>query len=476
MLTCSNEFKAAFQADTTHKNYTITVDAYTLTNEDIYGDSLELKQSVMDELIEYVGCISSTLSFTASTENLPKNDYTGSKVTLSVSIVKADLSTETLKLFTGYVDSNEVSADGHWQSFVCYDILSYIGDTKVWNFYKKAFTSSGVGSPCTIKAFRDYIIETCLGISQISQTLPNDAVKIKKRCKNKDMTALDLMKYICQVNGVWGYIDPNGKFGYISPTGASTRTGAIVGTFKAGEETVGHEKYTYGATTTLEWYRSLEYSHSTINPLSKGATLRTSESDSGVTVTWDDYQDYVSTDWDDTSDDTYLAEDDDITTSTYVIQANLMAFKLAKRKKQVILANIMRAIGQNVVFREYSAQCNGQPYIQCGDVVKFITSEYPSGISFVVTSRTLKGTQDLQDTYECSPSQEYAAVVVSSQISVSNEGTYVSDITQESSTADYDTGEDSVSQLLSQKEVMYVVSWDADTGILYTSSELIEIE
>lgn len=476
MLNCSQEFQDAFQSDTYQKDYTITIGAYTLTNSDIHGDSLELKQSVMDELIEYVGCISSTFSFTASTQALPKNDYTGQKVTLSVSITKADLTTETLLLFTGYVDTNEVSADGYWQDVVCYDVLSYIGDTKVWNFYKKAFTASGIGSPCTIKAFRDYIIETCLGIPQISQTLPNDDVKIKKRCKNKDMTALDLMKYICQVNGVWGYITPGGSFGYMSPTGATTRVGAICGTFLCGEQLCGHEEYDYNSPIDVSWYRSLEYSHSVINPLGKGATFRTSESDSGVTVTWDDYQNYVSTDWDDTSDDTYLADDDDITTSTYVIQANLMAFKLAKRKKQVMLANIMRHIGNAVVFREYSATCNGLPFVQCGDAVTFTTSEYPGGVTFVVTSRTLKGTQDLQDTYECTPSQEYAAVVVSSQISVSNEGTYVSDITQESSTADYDTGEDSVSQLLSQKEVMYVVSWDANTGILYTSSELIEVE
>lgn len=474
MLSCSQTYKDNFASDRyPYKKYTITIGGLSFTNDTIHGESLTLKQSVMDELIEFVGCISSSLSFKITSSALPKADYSGAEVTFTVSSMVSG-SYEDLLLFTGYVDSYSTDADGYWQSFVAYDILTYIGDTPVWNYYKKAFkpiAQGGLGSPCTIGDLRRYIIVDCLGLTQAAATLPNDNVKIKKRGRNKDMTALDLLKYICQVNGVWGYIDPSGAFAYKNPTGASTLLGAICNEFKAGEYPCGYTYYDYSGAYSLDWYRDLEYSHSTINPIALGVTFRTSSSDSGVTVDWTNYQNYVTTDWDDDTDDVYIADDDDITESTYIIQANLMAFKLAKRKKLVMGANIMRNLGQHTVFRDFTLKCNGLPFLEPGDTVKAFSKDFPTGMTFLITSRTLKGAQDLEDTYECHPSQEYAEVVSSGSVTVNNQGSYVSDITNNPTT----DGTSAVDTALNAKMVMYVESWDSVTGELYTNSVEIEV-
>ena len=94
----------------------------------------------------------------------------------------------------------------------------------------------------------------------------------------------------------------------------------------------------------------------------------------------------------------------------------------------------MDAIGHDAVFRQYKVVCNGLPYIECGDKVRFTKAD-SSQIGFVVFKRTLKGVQAMTDTYECMPSQEVVTNVDTSGGSggitpqtVNNDASYVSNI------------------------------------------------
>ena len=314
-----------------------------------------------------------------------------------------------IPLFHGYVDSCETSADGHWQNLVCYDCLAYLTDTPIYNAYKKAFN----GGSITLAAFRSAIF-TAIGIGQEIQTLPNDAIKFRKRYRNKDLTALALIRHITQINGAFGIINRDEFFEY---------------------------KYIddSAAPEDIPYYRSLEYANTTITPINTGGlTIRTNPNDAGVTVDWTNYQQYAGTDpdWNDETQDDYLVDDDDedISEGNYVIEGNLIAYKLKKSKKQVIAANIMDAIGHDAVFRQYKVVCNGLPYIECGDKVRFTKAD-SSQIGFVVFKRTLKGVQAMTDTYECMPSQEVVTNVDTSGGSggitpqtVNNDASYVSNI------------------------------------------------
>lgn len=411
MLTVSNDVKAKLKSDICRKELRIMVGSTVCTNSDIYNDSFELTESIMDSKVEFVGCISSILKATISTTKLPKANLQGQTVEAEVAVYLDDNTLSAyIPLFHGYVDSCETSADGHWQNLVCYDCLAYLTDTPIYNAYKKAFN----GGSITLAAFRSAIF-TAIGIGQEIQTLPNDAIKFRKRYRNKDLTALALIRHITQINGAFGIINRDEFFEY---------------------------KYIddSAAPEDIPYYRSLEYANTTITPINTGGlTIRTNSNDAGVTVDWSNYQQYAGTDpdWNDETQDDYLVDDDDedISEGNYVIEANLIAYKLKKSKKQVIAANIMDAIGHDAVFRQYKVVCNGLPYIECGDKVRFTKAD-SSQIGFVVFKRTLKGVQAMTDTYECMPSQEVVTNVdtegggtggITPQ-TVNNDASYVSNI------------------------------------------------
>lgn len=404
MLNISSDVKAKLKSDICNKVLRITVDETECFNEDIYEDSFELTESIMDSKVEFVGCIASIMKATISTTKLPKANLQGTYVEADVAVIMDAQGTLSayIPLFHGYIDTCETSADGHWQKIVCYDSLAYLTDTPIYNAYKAAFNGGSV----TLAAFRSSIF-SALQIGQDAQTLANDAVKFKKRYRNKDLTALALVRFITQINGAYGIINREDLFEY-----------------RYIDDSASPEDIPY--------YRSLEYDNTTIRPINTGGlTIRTNSNDAGVTVDWTNYQQYVGEDpgWNDDSQDTYLVDpdDEDITESNYVIEGNLIAYKLSKNKKKVIAANIMSDIGHDAVFRPYKVVCNGLPYVECGDKVRFTKAD-TTQIGFVVTKRTLKGVQNMTDTYECQPSQEVPTDTGGSGGADASKASYVSNI------------------------------------------------
>ena len=399
MLNIPSEVKAKFKSDICQKELKIVVNGVTCTNEDIYKDSFKLTETVMDGKVEFVGCISSILEVKISTLKLPKADYHGCPINVSVAVyLDNNTLSSYIPLFNGTVETCEKSADGHWQTLTCYDILAYFSDTPAYNEYKAAFN----GGTVTLASFRASVMGD-LGINEETQILPNDAVKFRKRYRNKDLTAMSLIRHITQINGAFGIINRSGNFEYRwIDDGADPED--------------------------VPYYRSLEYSDQTITPINTGLNIRTNTNDAGITVTRSEYQQYVGTDpgWSDESTDTYLVDDDDedITEGNYVIESNLIAYKLNKNKKKVIAANIMAKVGFDAVFRNYKVVCNGLPYVECCDKVRFTKAD-GSQIGFVVLKRTLQGVQNMTDTYECAPTQE--TVQTGSGIS-STASSYVSNV------------------------------------------------
>ena len=403
MLDVAAEVKAKLKSDVCLKELSITIGNVVCGNSDIYEDSFSLEETVMDSTVEFVGCISSILRAKISTLKLPKSNYAGAAVTATLEVwLDEETISESIPLFIGFVDSCQKSADGHWQEIVCYDSLAYLTETPVYNIYKAAFN----GNTRTVQYFREYVL-SALGLSYETQSLCNDAVKFKKRFRNKDMTALALIRHICQINGAFGIINRDGNFEYR----------------QIDDEALPE---------SVPYYRELKYSQSPIEPIHNAVTIRQSSQDAGVTVTWDNYQQYAGTDpgWSDDSQDDYLVDDDDedIPDGNYVIEGNLIAHKLKKGKKQVMAANIMASVGHDAVFREHRVVCNGLPYLECCDKVLFTKAD-STQIEFVITKRTLKGVQNMTDTFECMPTQEYKSELSGGSHTVSaTKASYVSNI------------------------------------------------
>lgn len=450
MINVSEEVKAKLNSDYCKKDFSLVINHSAVGVEGIY-DSIKITQQIMSDRAEFIGCMSSSLEIKVSSGSISKSDYTGAPVSLTMRVYMDDgTMSEYIPLFSGYVDSCEKTADGKWQQFVCYDLLAYMGDKEIYNTYKKAFKE--IGSPLTVSQLRTYIVEQGLKIQQQAVILPNDEVKIKKRLRRKNMTALELMKHICQANGVYGYINDAGAFAYKVLSSS-------------------------GEITTIPYYRELTYSHSVINPIKKGMTFRTNNNDAGVHVDWSDYQKYVTADWDDSSTDHYIVDpdDEDVTESAYIIQGNYIAYKLNASKKKVMLANIMRSVGNNITFRTYRAKCNGLPYLECGDRIQFATDDGNFIGPFVITKRTLEGSQIMTDTYECEINTDYDVEDEAGTTTISTDGNYVSDISGSNLPPEVSDSAQ-VANILNDTEVMVVVSWDEATGILETTSKTIKLE
>lgn len=384
MLNVSQAIKDKFQSDLCRKELRITIGNTVLTNEAIYKEGFKLTESIMDGTVEFVGCIASMLEFKISTLVLAKGNYKGATVTAEVAVYLTDGTLSSyVPLFHGFVDECTKSADGYYQEFVCYDRLAYLSDEPGYNMYKAAFNGSSVD----LETFRDAIVLDCGMDAVNSQTLPNDDIIFRKRKRNKDITAMALLRHIAQINGAFGILNRDNRF-----------------EFRQIDDSASPEAVAY--------YRDLKYSDyvvrpvgdSTTTPPTGSITIRTNSQDAGVTVDWTNYSQYVGTDpgWSDESQDTYLVDDDDanVIVDSYIIEGNLIAYKLKAAKKRVIGANILASLGHDAVFREYSVKCNGLPYVECCDKVLF-TKKDQSQIEFIVTKRVLEGVQNMTDTYSC---------------------------------------------------------------------------
>lgn len=479
MLNVTDEIKALLKGDNCEKEIDITLDGLIIGSEYIYRNSMSLTESIISNNLEITGCISSCFKIKINTASgLTKKDYHGLPIMASMKIKKLDgtLSSQ-IPLFNGYVDTVEKDADESWQEFTCFDALYYIGSTNVYNWYNNKYKNVEAGYPSfstksiTLKEFRDNLFSYCdyigLNIQQVNTSLPNDTMKIKKRFKNKDMTLMELLQGICQINGCFGIINREGKFEYrYIARGSSTETiGAYPSLFYPGQIYPSQPITTTstGSGTVpidiVENYEYVKHSDDLVNPIFNGITLRNNNSDAGVTWSSDIG---ASTSWeDDTTDDALIDDDTSITAGTYILDGNMFAYKIKKANKKIAIANIYAKIGKDTYFRNHECKLNGLPYLECGDKVIFKKTD-GNEIEFIITKRELSGDQFLRDVYsaDCIDKlNEYVATGQMKQTSSSNSLSTdeVADISQS-------TAQD----VMTQSGVLYIKSFSG--GILETTS------
>lgn len=475
MLNVSSEVKAKLKSDNCDKEIYVAIDGRTIGSEYIYRNSLNLTEQIISNNLEITGCISSTFKIKINTASgLTKKDYHGYSITASMKIYLTNGSlSDPIPLFTGYVDTVEKSADAKWQEFTCYDALYYIGNTNVYNWYNNKYKAAGYPAfatkSVTLKSFRDnlfaYLASQGINISQSQVDLPNDTLKIKKRFKNKEMTLIELLQGICQINGCFGIINRNGVFEYKYINGSSPGEliGAYPDLFYPGQVYPSQPLSGTGGGGSdgeyLSEYEKIKYSDDLVNPIGNGITMRNNSSDAGVS--WNSATG-ATTDWvDDTTDDALIDDDTAITSGTYILEGNMFAYKIKKANKKIAIANIYAKIGSDTYFRNYEAKSYGLPYLECGDKVKYQKADNTE-IEFIITKRVLSGDQYLTDVYSADCVEKKSEYLATSQSSVSSTNTAVS--SDEAS----DIASETASEVLSNSGVLYIVSFS--DGVLVTSS------
>ena len=363
-------------------------------NDGIYGESLNLIEALFDGngALEVVGCISSRLSL-----ELRYLDYglKGLKIWVSVRIDGGPWR----RIFTGWVDSVETARDRSYQKFECYDGLYLYSNKNVADVYKTTI-------PCTIKQLRDKMF-SLTAIEQAPISLPNDDVMVVNEIDDNDMAWLDVIKAICQANGVFGIINREGKFEYRTPKKNDAKYNVpSARTFPGSRLLPGIIQN--GSGEDVAAYKSIKFDNYKVRPIT-GVIVRDSNSD-------EEYGEYNNGGM--------------IGKSKLLIEGNLCLVGLSKEEKDAVAKKIHKQV-VDIEYRPFEAVNPGMPYIEVGDCINYYVYDYTKGkpketlMSFNVLKRTLKGLQWLEDTFNADGDE------VQPEIKVHDEGLTIGDVREE---------------------------------------------
>lgn len=314
----------------------------TLQNDDIIFESLSLNEAIEEkEYLTFQGCISSQLSFKCM----------GISFSVRGQYIEVDIkagNTETIRLFSGIVESQKITDYTEGQcEITAYDVLYTKGQTDIAFWYKS------LEFPVTLKEYRDSLF-TYLDLDVEETDLVNDSVQIYKQYSPAQMKALDSIKALCQINGVFGIINRVGRFEFrsIEPINQT------------------------GTYDEVEFYKELDYQRYTVQSIGN-VIVRQNTSDEGAS--------YGSGG------------------NTYIVQGNIFTFNLEPEALADIAENIYGKV-HGISYTPYVGESYSMPWVEPGDIVQYNIYDHSSGTYnpavVYVFSRQIKGIQALMDTFK----------------------------------------------------------------------------
>lgn len=243
-------------------------------------------------------------------------------------------------IFYGRVDSAKLQADRVHRDITAYDELYYNSDINCAEWYKALYASS---NSVTLRSFRDSLF-AFIGIQQENVSLINDNLYIERTIETDALKFADLIKSICQLNGVFGHIDRQGVFRYIDLTSVANSYN-ISDNYRSNDST--YETYTVKKIDKLQ--------------------IRSDEEDIGAIVGTGD--------------------------NPYILQGNFLIYGKSAAELNTIATTIFNKI-KNIEYRPIEAQtiyC--EPYITVGDQLTFTTKRDNETINTFVLNAVLSGVQ-----------------------------------------------------------------------------------
>ena len=189
----------------------ITGDGVSLTNDDIYEESMELHESIsMEENLAFGSCNASEFKITIANN---VSSLIGKRINVNEIIDGDTLNPFELGTYTVVSDVPTVERDH--REITAYDDLYIILNAEVSAWYES------LTFPMTLKSFRDAFFNY-LGITQDPTVLINDNITIEKTITPTTLYGSDVITRICEINACFGRIGRNGHFQYITLSGTVT--------------------------------------------------------------------------------------------------------------------------------------------------------------------------------------------------------------------------------------------------------------
>lgn len=400
MLKVGNKVKSAYFDESENKHLVVTFPEINLTlkHSQIKKESMEINEAILDqESIEFVGCIASQFKLQISSI---KKKLKGKKI--EVSIYTDSTSDKPVKLFSGIVDSDERTGNKRSKEIIAYDMMYSLTDEDVTSWFRTQVAYLKMGKKLTIKKFRNDLF-VFLGITQKKRTLANDSFSIKQLVNMVDkddgedadeeeqekIYALDLIKAICQINGVFGIINRNGEMDYRRLGVEDEDDGAYPGVDPDDKTNGLYLPFVPGIgvtdiitdSTFYPSYKSVTYEDYDVHGITKVYVRQSEDTKAGYAGSDKKYK--------------------------YIVQGNRFTLGTTKEEKREIATAILNKV-QGVTYTPFTAECTGLPFLEVGDPVQIYVYDFEQSEkqkkdvfvlkSFYVLSRTLKGIQSLTDT------------------------------------------------------------------------------
>lgn len=320
----------------------------------ISQESLAVTQNLcVSETLHFGECNAAMAEVTVADVQM---DVTGKEFTLSVEVGGYEL---MLGIFR--VDRLERQADRRMKQIVAYDRMLHF-QVDVSNWYQ------GLVFPMTLKAFRDSLCDH-VGIRQMEAALPLDGLMISKTIEPAQLSGLDVMNAICELNGCFGQINVTGRFQYVFLTATS---------LFPSEELFPMEDLFPAEMEgeNIPHYREATYEDFLVYGIDK-LIIRQEEGDVGAS---------------------YGAG-----TNAYTIQGNFLVFGKSGEELLSIAATTYDQISGKT-YRPCRITTAAMPWVEPGDGLLCHTSD--DVIETYCLKRRMKGIQAMMDTFEAEGTQE----------------------------------------------------------------------
>lgn len=371
MLNISNNLKEKYINGTGDKHLDIYFPdiGFRVSNENIVTNTMSLKESICgNSTIDYKGCVST--EFSISIGNLA-TDVNGQRVEVHLTL---DDDTERIPLFHGYVDSVEKQDTSTIKKITCYDLLySKLADMNIASWY------SSIYYPCTIGQFRKWLFDY-LNVEYIETELPADNTNLNMVFNTDEMSALEVIKQICQINAVFGIINRDGVFEFRKPN---------IKTFDESECAM--------TLNVIKGIRRYDYTNKI-----RAINYRDDPDDENQVI------------------QPHLPLEDE---TMYIVNGNMFILDMMTDYRDDIANKVIQNMYDDI-YAPFSVDVPGYPFLEVGDRICIKNIDYSSGTPTEVTTftniftRTLKGLPGLTDTYEASG--EIADTIISDGANFTN--------------------------------------------------------
>lgn len=358
------EYQDLFYKSSVDKQLSIVSDdgLINITNTELHQEAFELTESInsSNDLV-FGSCEAAEVKFTVSNVFVSAKD----KWLTIKGVLNGNV--DTPFLFGRYkVVSDVPTADRRHRTITAYDALYDVLSMDVAPWY------NSLVFPLTLKEFRGSFFEH-VGIRQEVTELVNDDLIIEKTVDAEELSGKRVINSICEINGAFGRIGRNGKFQYV------ILKEMIKGLYPSDTLYPANDLFPKSDENTSvikkAYYISANYQDYTVAKIDS-LQIRKEENDIGCV-----YGEGKN---------------------TYIVQDNFLLY--GKSNQDLInVAKNMYDVISNIYYIPAEIVAVGNPCLEVGDGIRLSTKR--KIIYTYILRRTLKGIQNLKDTYKADGSE-----------------------------------------------------------------------